>query len=414
MIGTRVPHKDTQIVIVGAGLGGAAAAYALACYGYSRITLLEKEDCAGYYASGRNAAMLRHLDDDPLLRFLVRRGASRWYRPESGSSRSQVVPPHFPGGIDLIQMGSWLVAEGEMCSHLAQWADDSATDGLHVKVVSGGEDVCDAIPVLGKGCSQLAVFTGADGVVDVEALLQGFLAGARVCGAKVQFGVEVTGVRLEGGRVTGVVTGDGDELQCDLLINGAGAWAGELGKMAGALALDWRLFKRHIAHMQPPMAETEPELSSAGSSNLVIPSSIIWHLSKGIYARPEANGVLMCPCDEMPTPPCDPQTDFSALELLAEKAAEVMPGLAEAELIRFWACIRTFSPDGRIVIGPDSRVGGFFWVAGLGGSGVSIAPSLPNLILQAMGISAEEADSCLLPLGIPADVVEKVSPKRFA
>jgi glycine/D-amino acid oxidase-like deaminating enzyme len=69
----------------------------------------------------------------------------------------------------------------------------------------------------------------------------------------------------------------------------------------------------------------------------------------------------------------------SVRELLAEKIQNYMPSLSAASINKGWAGFRTLSPDGRFVIGWDPQVKGFFWVAGLGGHGVTTSWAVGEL-----------------------------------
>ena len=59
---------------------------------------------------------------------------------------------------------------------------------------------------------------------------------------------------------------------------------------------------------------------------------------------------------------------------------QLAPGLGLATLRRAWACLRTFAPDRVPVIGPDPRVGGLYWLAAFGGSGMSVGVGAGELL----------------------------------
>jgi glycine/D-amino acid oxidase-like deaminating enzyme len=66
-------------------------------------------------------------------------------------------------------------------------------------------------------------------------------------------------------------------------------------------------------------------------------------------------------------------------ELLAEKIEHNMPALADVTVSRSWAGFRTLTPDGRFVIGWDEEVDHLFWVAGLGGHGMTTSAAVGEL-----------------------------------
>ena len=91
----------------------------------------------------------------------------------------------------------------------------------------------------------------------------------------------------------------------------------------------------------------------------------------------------------------------SVKELLAEKIERFLPALSGVSISKGWAGFRTLTPDGRFVIGWDSRVDNFFWVAGLGGHGMTTS--------SAVGALAAE-----LLLGGAGKKSPAFSPDRFA
>jgi len=105
----------------------------------------------------------------------------------------------------------------------------------------------------------------------------------------------------------------------------------------------------------------------------------VWLMDGEAYLRAEGDGLLLSPCDETPwlagVPPTDPTTAI----LLAEKLSRCAPGLADLTLRRSWACLRTVSPDGRPVIGPDPVLQGLYHVSALGGSGMTASAAIGEL-----------------------------------
>jgi glycine/D-amino acid oxidase-like deaminating enzyme len=97
----------------------------------------------------------------------------------------------------------------------------------------------------------------------------------------------------------------------------------------------------------------------------------VWDAELGAYFRPESGALLASPGDAVPWHPEEPAADPAALELLWEKLGKMAPSLAGSRVRRFWACLRTFAPDKASVVGADPRVGGLFWLAGLGGHGIT-------------------------------------------
>ncbi|MFI5309495.1 MAG: NAD(P)/FAD-dependent oxidoreductase, partial [Polyangiales bacterium] len=66
------------------------------------------------------------------------------------------------------------------------------------------------------------------------------------------------------------------------------------------------------------------------------------------------------------------------------KLTRTAPQLASSRVVRSWACLRTFAPDRELVVGPDERIAGLFWLCGLGGRGMAVAPAAGELLAAGM------------------------------
>jgi glycine/D-amino acid oxidase-like deaminating enzyme len=192
-------HAD--ILVLGAGLAGAATAYHLRRRRVGKIVILEQEDLPGQHATGRNAAMIRaHVADEAL-------------RP--------------------------LLAEGAAALHTGELAEFHRTGSFLIGL--GDEDAARYVPLAtGRGR-----FFPNDGVIDPAGLLASYLRGLDVCcGTRVlRWQADASGVRVETPTETWTA---------GLLVNAAGPWAGHVG------ALPLRPLNRHL-FLTPPMPEVDPD-----------------------------------------------------------------------------------------------------------------------------------------------------------
>jgi D-arginine dehydrogenase len=107
---------------------------------------------------------------------------------------------------------------------------------------------------------------------------------------------------------------------------------------------------------------------------------VVWALDKEVYLRRFENSALVCACDQELWHDEQVSADEACLEPLAERLERVCPALARARVSRYWACLRTFTKDRLPLIGPDPRVQGLSWLAGLGGFGISTALAAGDLL----------------------------------
>ncbi|HEX9443505.1 MAG TPA: FAD-dependent oxidoreductase, partial [Candidatus Binatia bacterium] len=331
-------------VIIGAGFAGAATAYHLARSGAKNILVLEQEEVAGVHSSGRNAAMVRQVVSDPALAALTEEGAAFLRSP----------PADWPEPVGFEPNGSLLLGSGEGWQKLAEDAALARRMGMAVECWPR-ERAVDFVPALKGADFEGAVWSATDGVVDIHALLTGYLQAARSMGAVVRYRTPVRSIETRAGRVAGVATPEGT-IRTEHVIDAAGPWAGAVARLAGAVEAPLAPCRRHL-FVTAPLASVDRKWP------------FVWDVTHEFYFRPEGGGLLLCPCDQEEMAPCDAPTDESATELLYEKIRRHLPELADVAIRSHWAGFRTLSADGRFVIGRDPAVGGFFWVAGLGGHG---------------------------------------------
>lgn len=319
-----------EVAIIGGGIAGLSTAFHLARAGQRGLVLLDREDQPGTYASGHNAAIARSLTGRPEHSALTAEGRRRL--GEAGLLT--------PGG------GLLLAAGGDALGPLEAEARDL---GVEVRRGSG-------CPLPGLRAAEHLAIPG-DGVLDAAGLLRHCAEGARAAGAELRYGCAVTalerlpsGFRLETDR---------GPLEAAILVIAAGAWAGQLGLWAGS-TLAFTPLRRSLVW-------------SGGAQPA--PRPWTWWVDRPLYFRPESGGLLLCPCEEvataLPERGRQPGTDDTVLEGLYGSLRELAPHLAGIPITRSWTGLRTFAPDRRFVVGWDPGVPALFWVAGLGGHGMT-------------------------------------------
>lgn len=343
-----------EYVIIGAGFAGAATAYHLTRQGVRDILVLEQEEIPGVHSSGRNAAMVRQVVADPALATLT----------EQGAAFLRSLPKDWPEPPRFEQNGSLLLASGEGWQRLARDAETARSLGMTAECWTQ-EQASSFVPALKGAEFEGAVWCSTDGVVDIHALLTGYLAAARSAGARIRYRARVRSIETRDGRVVAVKTDD-ETIQTVKVVNAAGPWALTVAGLAGAVDAPLHPCRRHL-YVTAPISWVDRKWP------------FVWDVTHELYFRPESGGLLLCPCDQEEMAPCDAQTEESVTELLFHKIRDYLPALSEVAIKKHWAGFRTLSADGRFVIGWDPKVAGFFWVAGLGGHGVTTSAAVGAL-----------------------------------
>ena len=340
--------EQTGVIVVGAGFAGAATAWALTRAGCRAGLILEREPTLGAHASGRNAGLARQVESDPVILALSARSLSHIRRLERE-----------PGEL-LRPTGSLTVASGHAATSLLQDHEICRQADVLTRFMSARE-VRARFRFLERLQFEAALWCPGDGVMDIHALLVRYVklaSGFTLCG-----GCAADELLIAGGRVVGVRCGT-SEVRADAVVDACGAWAGQLSREPSPLPI--QPLRRHL-FVSGPLDYVERDWP------------FTWSLDGPFYFRPEGDGLLLSPCDETLCPPGLPPADPSAVHLLAEKLSHHAPGLMDVSVRRTWACLRTFVPDRRPVIGPDAVLPGLFHASALGGFGMTASAAVGEL-----------------------------------
>lgn len=177
----------------------------------------------------------------------------------------------------------------------------------------------------------------------------------------------MTGIKVERGRIAGVVTAGG-AFATEIVVNAAGPFAAIVGRMAGAdLPVVPKL--RHIF-------VTAPFDGIRGDMPLIIDQAL------SFSCRREGPGILLNAFDATPSPECHIRMDWRVLPDLVCKATRRFPVLEEARIMNGWAGLREITPDERAILGwlPEPR--GFLCAVGFSGHGLMHAPATGQLVAE--------------------------------
>lgn len=333
-------------IVVGGGIAGLAVAWQLALRG-ARVWLLEQEPLLGVHSTGRNAAIWLPTEHEGTSPSLTRRS-------------TELLDA-------LLDRDAWLTRTGALVTApSAALLHDNAEGARASGATAVTLDVDEAIrlaPALAGGTTAAALHVPEAGVLDIHAMTEALARAARGAGVLVKTGTPVMRILREADRVRGVELDDGSQIAAAGVTVAGGAWASALGATCGAEVAIVPL-RRHLVILDAADAAREP---------------IVWNVDPEVYYRPESGGLLASPCDEAAFSPCVPPVDGAELDVLASRLTSIAPSLAGAKVRRSWACLRTYTADRELVAGPDPRVEGLAWLAGLGGRGMTIGPAAGEL-----------------------------------
>ncbi len=372
--------QDFDFAIIGAGIAGVSAAYHLApkLASGARLVILEREHVPAFHTTGRSAALHSETYGNASIRAITV-ASGRFYRqPPQGFGDHPLLTPRgalIAGRAEQEPALRKAAAEYARLVPSVRWLDPEET--LRRQPAAGG-----------------AIFEPEADDMDVAAIHGGFLKGARAAGGLLRLNAEVTALDRKDGRWT-IRLRDGETIQAANLINASGAWADEIGALAGCAPIGLVPKRRTAFTFDAPQGLDLTHLP------------MVIDFDESFYFKPEVGQFLGSLADETPSPPCDAQPEEIDVATAVERI-ETASTLTIRRIKNKWAGLRSFVADKSLVAGYDPKIEGFFWLAGQGGYGIQTAAAAGRL-----------ATELALGKGLPADVAElgvsevALSPVRF-
>ncbi|HMN21606.1 MAG TPA: FAD-binding oxidoreductase [Ottowia sp.] len=370
------------ILVIGAGIAGASLAWRLASAGMP-VTLVERETQPGMHSTGRSAAMFMESYGPPGVRALTRASRDFYLHPPAGFAEAALLVPR----------QALFVATPQQQAALQQMAAELAASGTRLEALDA-HALGRVAPMLRPGRFDAGLLDAHGYDIDVHALLQGFLRCARRAGAQILTGVQPLRAEPGAGGWTVVLSG-GQTLAARVVVDAAGAWADEVAALFGAAPVGLQPRRRSAFTFRAP-----PGVD-------VAPWPMVADVDEHWYFKPDAGQLLGSPANADPVTPHDVQPEEFDIALGIHHIQEATT-LAIERPSATWAGLRSFVPDGEIVIGFDDACPGFFWLAGQGGYGIQSAAGASTLaasLLRGQALPAE-----LVRHGVDPDVV---SPLRL-
>ncbi|MER6069540.1 FAD-binding oxidoreductase [Streptomyces sp. NPDC001817] len=375
-------RNSSDVIVVGAGMVGAACAYHAARAGLS-VTVIDRGSVAGG-TTGAGEGNLLVSDKEPGPELELALLSARLWRELAAS-----LPPQ----IEYEAKGGLVVAsDATGMDALRDFATGQHKAGVEAEEIPGDR--------LGDLEPHLAPTLAGGFHYPQDAQVQPALAAAhllRASGARIRLGEEVTHV-LTGadGEVTGVRTSTGT-LHAPQVVNAAGAWGGELARRAG---LDLPVLPRRgfVLVTEPLPRVVRHKVYAADYVADVASGSAALQTSAVVEGTP-AGPVLIGASRERVG--FDRTLSVEVLRRLATQATALFPMLAGVRAIRTYAGFRPYLPDHLPAIGADPRRPGLLHACGHEGAGIGLAPATGLLVAQ------------LLTGKQPAVDVGPFSPGRF-
>jgi sarcosine oxidase subunit beta len=369
------------VVIVGAGSVGSPVAFSLAKAGI-RTLVIDRGASVGQGSNKTAIGGIRATHSDPAKIRLGLRSIEifstwkeqygdeiEWY--EGGYSFVAYRPQEAKTLLDLLEI--------------------QQAYGLNIHWLPKDE-LLEVIPDLNPRGLLGGTYSPEDGNASPLLAIHAFYSHAQRLGAVFHFNETVTDIAVEGGRVRGVRTDKG-EYGADVVINAAGPWASQVGRMVG-LEVPVRPDAHEAAitdavarFLDPMVVDIRP---APGSSNFYFYQHFTGQLVFCITPSPSLWGF-------------DTRETSQFLPMVARRLLEVMPRLKNLRVRRTWRGLYPMTPDGAPLVGFSREVEGYLLAVGMCGQGFMLGPGLSELLARLVQNGLEPEDQ---------EVLEHLSPYR--
>jgi sarcosine oxidase subunit beta len=341
--------KTAEIVVIGGGVVGTSVAFHLARRG-AEVIVLERNRFFGEESTAKAAGGVRaHFGTEINVRL------SKLSIPEFERFEAETGYPS-----SFVRSGYLFVLTKEtdvraFKAKIPMW------ERLDVRTESwSGESVRERFPMMRWDDALAAVWCPDDGLADPGSVVQGYVSAGGRASARFFTDAEVLAVKREGGRIVSVTTSAG-EISTRRVVIAAGAWSGEVGRLAG---------------VDLPIVPVRRQIMvTAAIPDIPADFPFVFDFARSLYFHKEGPGLLFGMSNPNQAPGFDQtiDADWELGTLVA--AAERMPSLERAGIARRWAGLYEMTPDHHPLIGPVAEVDGLYVVAGFSGHGFMHGPA---------------------------------------
>jgi 4-methylaminobutanoate oxidase (formaldehyde-forming) len=375
---TRGPVPErAATVVVGGGIVGASIAFHLSRLGHTDVVVLERNTAASgttWHAAGLASSVRSSAALTGLARYSV-----DFYTTLEAES-----------GVDVSfnQCGSLIVARTPGRADELRYTDAIARHaGIDTRLVPPSE-VPDLWPLATADGLESALVQPLDGQLNPGHAAVAMLALAHAAGVQVREGVDVVDVQTANGRVTSVVTDQG-EIACERVVLACGLWTRDLAARCGA---NVPLYAAEHVHVR-----TEP---IAGADDAL---PVLRDLDGYFYARHELGRLLVGAFEPEGKPRrvdeiagdgfAEFPPDWAHFAGVREQAEARLPILRGVEYDRFLNAPEAFTPDGAFCLGESAEVEGLFIAAGFNSQGITYAPGAGKALAEWMEAGSATFDA---------------------
>jgi 4-methylaminobutanoate oxidase (formaldehyde-forming) len=344
-----------KCIVIGGGVVGASVAWHLAKRGIGEVVLLERDRLGSgttWHSAGNITWKASRSHDAPILYAL---DAVARLTVETGQETG------------WLKTGRLFIAHSAETRRDFEAFDKAARErGIETRWIEPAE-AARLNPLLDPSAVDAVWLNTLSGRLNPADLTAAYAGAARLAGATIREGVEVTGFSVSGGRATGVETTDG-AIAGDIVVMAAGLWSRPLLEPLGIALAQWACEHFYvIADVSPRLARETP--SFVAPDHLLYGREEVGHFLVGFFdenAKTLDPASLPMPFSFTLLPP-----DWDKIAPYFERAMRLFPVLEYAPIRRFINGPESFTPDGLPMIGPVDGIEGLFVATAMNSAGVT-------------------------------------------
>jgi sarcosine oxidase subunit beta len=341
-----------DVVIIGAGVHGLAIAYYLGKHGITNVAVLDKGYLGGG-ASGRNTAIIR----------------SNYRTPQGVAFYDESVKLYERLALELdynvmfSQQGHLTVAHTDRgVTTLRERAETNRLLGVESRLV-GTDEIARLAPALDVSARPrqpilAGLYHPPGGIIRHDAVVWGYARGVDRQGIEIHPRTEVTGLRIDNGRISGVVTSRGT-VATGTVVNATAGWCSTIAHMAGV----------ELPIVTHPLQALVTERLKPFLHVVVVSATL------HVYVNQTDRGEVVIGEEIDPYPSYSMRSTLPFLEHAAAHTLELFPCLGRVKVLRQWAGLCDMPPDFAPIIGPVDAVSGFLLDVGWGTYGFKAGPA---------------------------------------
>ncbi len=359
-----------DVIVCGAGILGAAAAYHLRRSG-AKVLLLEKaQPAAG--GTGRSAAIVRQHYSNPVLIRMARDSVDMF----------AAMPDELGRGGGYEPCGWCFLIPPDMLEGARKNLALQAELGVESRLMTPEEAQAFIPDLNGQGIAAIA-YEPRGGHADPVMATEAYVAAFQAKNGDFRPKTAARSLIRDGDAVNGVVTDDG-AVHADTVVNACGPWSKALAATAG-LDLPLTAYREQDTIWQARPGRPVPEVSISNGAD-------------AIYLRPTGAGRFVIgrgfPKDYEETDPdsYDEAADDDFVADVQQRAEHRLPPLAGMSLVSAYAALYDVTPDWYPILGPRKGIHGYADACGGSGHGFKIAPAMGRALAEAVLSGAPDPD----------------------